>query len=691
MHSGRRSAGKVLLRLSQTTCLALFIALIVVVGLLPSLVNTASASSEVSPPFSTRRFTDKDGKEIVEVVIAGKRPKSLAASVEEPQPSIAEGVNVLSDVPAFDWAYGCSPTSASMLFGYYDRTDYINMYTGPTNEGVCPLDNSIWGAGIGGSTAECPLSATHMGKDGRTTRGNVDDYWIKYGNKDPDPYIANGWVQHVSESCTSDFMGTSQSRLGASDGATTFYSFSSGDPMYDYTDCEVISRRDGCHGVRLFAESRGYTVTTNFTQRIEGYSGTTPGKGFKFADYVTEINAGRPVLIQLEGHTILGYGYKTEGNVVYLRDTWDHSSHQMTWGGSYSGMLQWGVTVIRLAGSDYAPAVTTQSATTISTTSATLNGSLSSLGTASSVTVSFEWGTASGSYPNATTSQTMTATGAFTYALTGLTPSTTYYLRAKAVGDGTAYGSEKSFTTSAPPTVAPTVVTNSATNAATSSATLNGSLSSLGTASSVTVSFEWGTASGSYPNTTTSQTMTATGAFTYALTGLSPSTTYYLRAKAVGDGTAYGSEKSFTTSTPPVTPQTTPPTVETQEITGTGRSSNSVTLTADLTSLGTASTVAVSFVWGSTPGGPYQNETQPQLCTTTAAFSAKITGLRPGTTYYFKAKAVGNGTTYGDEIGITTTASKKSQWPLRTAAISGAGALSMVGFLVVRRLVSWPV
>jgi hypothetical protein len=79
------------------------------------------------------------------------------------------------------------------------------------------------------------------------------------------------------------------------------------------------------------------------------------------------------------------------------------------------------------------------------------------------------------------------------------------------------------------------------------------------------------------------------------------------------------------------------------------------------------------------------------LCTTTAAFSAKITGLRPGTTYYFKAKAVGNGTTYGDEIGITTTASKKSQWPLRTAAISGAGALSMVGFLVVRRLVSWPV
>jgi len=42
--------------------------------------------------------------------------------------------------------------------------------------------------------------------------------------------------------------------------------------------------------------------------------------------------------------------------------------------------------------------------------------------------------------------------------------------------------------------------------------------------------------------------MTTTGAFSCSLSGLSPGTTYYFRAKATGNGSAYGSEKSFTTT-----------------------------------------------------------------------------------------------------------------------------------------------
>jgi hypothetical protein len=61
--------------------------------------------------------------------------------------------------------------------------------------------------------------------------------------------------------------------------------------------------------MRLFAESRSYTVVTNFNQYIKGYA--SPTKGFTFADFVTEIDAGRPVLIQVEGHTMIGYGYDT--------------------------------------------------------------------------------------------------------------------------------------------------------------------------------------------------------------------------------------------------------------------------------------------------------------------------------------------------------------------------------------------
>ena len=94
----------------------------------------------------------------------------------------------------------------------------------------------------------------------------------------------------------------------------------------------------------------------------------------------------------------------------------------------------------------------------------------------------------------------------------------------------------------------PSVATNDATGVTTSVATLNGNLTSLGTALTVEVSFQWGTSSGSYANETTHMVRTSTGAFSFELTFLSPNTTYYFRARADGDGTGYGSQKEFTTS-----------------------------------------------------------------------------------------------------------------------------------------------
>ena len=43
-------------------------------------------------------------------------------------------------VPALKWCFGCSTTSAAMLFGYYDRNGYSYMYTGPTDGGGLPSD-----------------------------------------------------------------------------------------------------------------------------------------------------------------------------------------------------------------------------------------------------------------------------------------------------------------------------------------------------------------------------------------------------------------------------------------------------------------------------------------------------------------------------------------------------------------------
>ncbi len=299
-------------------------------------------------PYAERTYADSSGRGIVAVEVAGKPPDTKSPAADAPTPDIAAGINVLSNVPAFEWSYGCSPTSAAMLFGYYDRTGYSNMYAGPTNGGVCPLDNSIWGYTVYPSVTcyECPLSATHQGTDNRASKGHVDDYWIDYGNSGPDPYISGGWTEHTQGDCTGDFMGTNQSKFGNVDGGTMFGYYANGDPFYDYAGSASI--RDGCHGMRLFAESRGYSVETDFTQLIQG-QGTDPAKGFTFAQYCAEIDAGRPVLIQVTNHTMLGYGYNTTGSVVYLHDTWDHLIHTMTWGGSYSGLQQLGVTVIQLS------------------------------------------------------------------------------------------------------------------------------------------------------------------------------------------------------------------------------------------------------------------------------------------------------------------------------------------------------
>jgi len=280
-----------------------------------------------------------NGKLIDEIVVPGRPPANFKPiAVNVPRSNSPLGTVSLSNVPAFDWSYGCSATSAAMMMGYYDNSGYPNMYAGPTNGGVCPMNNSAWGAG------ECPLSATHQGYDGRNIKGHVDDYWRAYNNCSADPYVGN-WSEHTWGECTGDYMGTNQSKYGNCDASTTFYNNTDGSPLYDYTGCEP-SQKDGCHGMKAFAQSRGYQVSTNYSQYIYGYNGNT--LGFTFAQFMTEIDEGRPVMIQVTGHSMVGYGYDSSSQTVYIHNTWDYNNYQMTWGGTYSGMQHYGVTVLRL-------------------------------------------------------------------------------------------------------------------------------------------------------------------------------------------------------------------------------------------------------------------------------------------------------------------------------------------------------
>jgi hypothetical protein len=117
------------------------------------------------------------------------------------------------------------------------------------------------------------------------------------------------------------------------------------------------------------------------------------------------------------------------------------------------------------------------------------------------------------------------------------------------VDEGTVYGDDMTFMA----VTVPSVTTSDAGSITTSSARLNGDLISLGSATSVTISFVWGTSSESYAQETAGQVMTGTGAFYFDLASLDLGGTYYFKAKAVGHGEAvYGDEKRFTTGQMPV-------------------------------------------------------------------------------------------------------------------------------------------
>jgi hypothetical protein len=206
-----------------------------------------------------------------------------------------------------------------------------------------------------------------------------------------------------------------------------------------------------------------------------------------------------------------------------------------------------------LTSSDSLPTVTTAAITGITTTSASGGGNVTSQGSASVTARGVCWSTSQ----NPTTADSKTVdgsgTGSFTSSITGLSPATTYYVRAYATNSaGTSYGSQVSFATAAT-TALPTVTTLAASPITSSGATLNGTVNPNG--SSTNAWFEYGTSPtlSSYDSTTSQSVGSGTNAvsFNQPISNLSPSTTYYYRIAASNDaGTNRGSILDFTTSQP---------------------------------------------------------------------------------------------------------------------------------------------
>lgn len=289
------------------------------------------------------------------------------------------------------------------------------------------------------------------------------------------------------------------------------------------------------------------------------------------------------------------------------------------------------------------PSVTTNAATSLTPTTATLNGDLTDMGDDTNVACYFEWGLTDTYGNTAGYPFFLQAPGIFSTTIMSLTPSTTYHYRALGVGNFAGYGNDVEFTTSALP--APSVTTNTATSVTSTTAALNGNLTSMGSDTNVACYFEWGTNT-NYGNTMTPQWRQTIGTFTYTITNLTPSTTYHYRALGVGNFAGYGNDVEFTTAAPAI------PTVTTNA--ATSITPSSATLNGYLTNMGVDTNVACYFEWGintsygNTAGFPFWRQT-------IGAFNTTITNLSPGTTYHYRALGVGNNAGYGNDVQFTTT------------------------------------
>lgn len=197
--------------------------------------------------------------------------------------------------------------------------------------------------------------------------------------------------------------------------------------------------------------------------------------------------------------------------------------------------------------------VTTGEASELTANTAIVHGIIEDLGSPTPDQHGFCWSTTE--QPSLSDSITelgaVTETGAFSSNLTGLASSTTYYVKAYASTAGTTvYGNQMQFATTPLPTQA-TLSTQAVTAISGASATANGTITSLGYPNPTEYGFCWSTNhSPTIANSTAHLSdATQTGSYSIVLNGLSPATSYFLRAYASNtSGTAYGNEVSFTTA-----------------------------------------------------------------------------------------------------------------------------------------------
>lgn len=295
------------------------------------------------------------------------------------------------------------------------------------------------------------------------------------------------------------------------------------------------------------------------------------------------------------------------------------------------------------------PTVVTSDVSNITATTATCGGNVTAWGGTDVTARGVCWGTSPDPTIEGSHTTNGSGIGSFTSNLTGLTAGTVYYVRAYATNSvGTAYGEQKTFTSGA---LLPEVTTFQSTWTSTTGL-FGGEVTSDGGAPVTARGVCWiESSAGVEPTINNSHTTngSGTGFFTSNVTGLTPFTTYRLRAYATNSaGTAYGDTKVFTTLS--VTPLVSISSVDNVTI-------SSATCTGNLVDSGETAVTAKGFCW-STSQNPTISDSHVSVGTGSnpGNFTSTLTNLSEGTTYYVRAYATNSGgTSYsGTQLSFTT-------------------------------------
>jgi uncharacterized protein (TIGR02145 family) len=292
------------------------------------------------------------------------------------------------------------------------------------------------------------------------------------------------------------------------------------------------------------------------------------------------------------------------------------------------------------------PTVSASAITSITANSATAGGEVSNEGSSNVTSRGICW-SSTNTTPTLFDSKTTDGSGLgiFSSSLTGLTPGTTYNVRAYATNSvGTSYYSQAPFKTLA---TSPALTTTDITSVTTYSFNTGGIITNNGGADITSRGVCWSLIEN--PTISDNKTSDGSGIGTFAspITGLNPGTTYYVRAYATNSaGTSYGNQLAIKTITAL-------PTIVTVLITNITSSSGKGG--GNITSDGGGSVIAKGICWSKT-----SNPTIADNKTTdgrgSGSYYSQMTGLTEKTTYYVRAYATNSvGTSYGNQLDFTTT------------------------------------